>query len=94
MIRACGSKDKTVRIWDASTGKQLHVLKGHRGVVQSVAFSPDGRYVASSGGDITVRIWDPSTRDQLVAILRGRGGFVQSAAFSPDGTRIIRRSPS
>ena len=44
---AAGSSDKTVRVWDATTGEQLAVLRGHDGLVTSVAYSPDGRRIAS-----------------------------------------------
>jgi WD40 repeat protein len=56
-----GSDDKTVRLWDASTGAPLHTLEGHSGSVTSVAFSPDCKLVASGSYDHTVRLWDAGT---------------------------------
>ena len=56
-----GSYDKTVRIWDAETGKQIHQLNGHDGDVMSVAISNDCKRIISGSDDKTVRIWDAET---------------------------------
>jgi len=55
-----GSSDNTLKIWDASSGKELHTLKGHDDEVMSVAFSPDGQRVVSGSHDKTLKIWDAS----------------------------------
>ena len=55
-----GSHDNTLKIWDASSGKELQTLKGHDGNVNHVAFSPDGQRIVSGSGDETLRIWDAS----------------------------------
>ena len=59
---ASGSDDKSVRIWDTATGRQLRELKGHGSGVWSVAFSPDGTTIASGSGDESVRIWDAAVK--------------------------------
>src|SRR5258707_11033803 len=58
---ASASSDKTVKIWDASSGECLQTLKGHSDRVWSVAFSHDSTRLASASGDKTVKIWDASS---------------------------------
>jgi WD40 repeat protein len=50
--------DPTVRLWEVATGKQRHVLRGHRQAVFALAFSPDGRALVSGSGDSTALAWD------------------------------------
>lgn len=84
---ATGSKDKSVRIWDAASGKQLWSFQGHLGQVTAVAFSPDGKQVASGGEDGIIRVWPLSTTDEHRAMNDARGPL-WTTAFSPDGSRF------
>jgi WD40 repeat protein len=52
-----GGSDRTVRLWDVRTGKELCRLRGHKAVVWSVAFAPDGRHALSGSADMTLRLW-------------------------------------
>ncbi|MDB9449019.1 NACHT and WD repeat domain-containing protein, partial [Dolichospermum circinale] len=58
---ASGSDDKTIKIWDVTTGKVLNTLKGHDSWVYSVGFSRDGKQLASGSDDKTIKIWDVTT---------------------------------
>src|SRR5262249_48950266 len=65
------------------------VLRGPRGTVPDLAFSPDGRRLASAGlNDATARIWDAITGEELLT-LRGHDDVVTSVAFHPDGLRLM-----
>ena len=82
-----GATDNTVRVWDVKAGSQLAVFRGHGGWVDSVAISPDGRWIASGSSDKTVRLWDAENKVDSTTLL-GHEGVVTSVAFSPDGCRI------
>ena len=56
-----GAHDKTIRIWDVATGKELRTLAGHTEQVYQVSLSPDERHLLSASFDKTLRIWDFAT---------------------------------
>jgi Tol biopolymer transport system component len=86
------SEDKSVRMWEADSGKQIGVpLTGHTETVREANFSPDGKRILSASDDSTVRLWEAKSSKQIGEPAMGHQ-FLTSAAFSPDGKRIVSRS--
>jgi WD40 repeat protein len=78
-----GSDDKTVKLWDAVSGRLLSTI-GHSGRVYAVAFSPDGKTFASGGEDKIVRLWEASS-GRLLLSLRAHSDSIYSLAFNRNG---------
>src|SRR5262249_62382983 len=55
---ASGNWDRTIKVWDVASGRELRTLKGHADSLTSVAFSPDGWQLASGSWDGKIKIWD------------------------------------
>ncbi|UNI15346.1 hypothetical protein JDV02_001886 [Purpureocillium takamizusanense] len=90
-LLASGSSDKTVKVWDATTGACLQTLEGHDDWVRSVAISTDGQRLASGSNDGTVKAWDAGT-GACLQTLEGHDDFVMSVVFSADGRRLASGS--
>jgi hypothetical protein len=75
---ARAADERTVRVWDAASGQELLTLRGHTGPVTGVAYSPDGRRLASAGYDATVRVWEASPVPPELWRRRGLVSDVQS----------------
>jgi eukaryotic-like serine/threonine-protein kinase len=77
----------SINLWDTATGQITSALLGHTGPVGVLAYSPDGKRLASGSADMTLRLSDPATRKE-VAVLRGHEKPVDWLYYSPDGLRI------
>src|SRR5262249_31329655 len=85
------SRDKTAKVWDVVSGRELLTLAGHTDWVSGVAFSPDGTRLVTASRDKTAKVWDVASGRELLT-LAGHTDWVSGVAFSPDGTRLATAS--
>jgi WD40 repeat protein len=97
-LEAQVGSEKTVRLWDRASGKEIHRFRGHTDNIFHLEFSRDGTRLAASGyGAGVVTVWDTTTSEETLSIKHEpdpafnqppHNGAVNKAAFSPDGTRF------
>ena len=85
------AEDKTVKLWDLETGRELFTLTGHSAPVASCAISGDGRRAVSASWDGTVKVWDLDSGRALFT-LTGHSGWVNGCAINGDGARAVSAS--
>ena len=83
--------DNTVQVWDALDGGHPLTYREHFYYVHAVAWSPDGKYIASGSADTRVQVWDAVTGNNIVTY-RKHASKVNAVAWSPDGKRIASAS--
>jgi WD40 repeat protein/tRNA A-37 threonylcarbamoyl transferase component Bud32 len=88
-LLASAAEDRTIQLWEAVSGKEVHTLRGHGAPVYAVAFSPDGGLLASAAGDHTVRLWAVAAGKEVRTL---RTQAARAVAFSPDGQHLASAS--
>jgi uncharacterized protein (TIGR03067 family) len=82
-------RDRSLRLWNVETGRELRRYERHVGSVMSVAFSPDSLWVASGSADQTVRVFDRVTGEEVHRLTSRKQTFVNGITFSRDGRRLL-----
>jgi WD40 repeat protein len=82
---AAACNDDSLYLWDAASGKQLRIFKGHEGIPPQIAFHPNGKILASTSRDFSVRLWDVETG---AALLNAHVYGEPCLRFSNDGHRL------
>jgi eukaryotic-like serine/threonine-protein kinase len=91
LLAACGSRDGTIRLFDAASGSPAGTLVAHQDAVSDVAFAPDGSRLASGDSRGTLRIWKLATRAP-VASMKAHDERIHRVAFSHDGRLVATAS--
>lgn len=85
------SEDKTLKVWDVESGRELLTLAGHEQGISDCAVSPDGSFIVSASKDGTLKVWNTATGERR-RTLTGHEAAVRACAISPDGFTAISAS--
>jgi WD40 repeat protein len=88
---ASSGDERTIKLWNLATGKQVSSLNGHFQQVNVVAISPDGKFLVSGSDDNTIKIWNLATRKQI-RTLQGHSDSVHALAISADSQTLVSGS--
>ncbi len=89
-----GGRDRTAKLWEVSTGREMRTFIGHEGTVQALCFSPDGKYIATGSTDKTVKLWNVLTGKLIMTYedKNDKSYFktgITSITFTSDGKKLI-----
>jgi WD40 repeat protein/serine/threonine protein kinase len=85
--------NKSLRVYDARTGKEIHKFLEGQDIIGDLAFSPDGRLIAGIVHVTGLGLWDAET-GKAVGPIRPHGVYIGALAFSPDGKRLATATPN
>jgi WD40 repeat protein len=88
-VLCVGLNQWPILLLDANSGDQVGTLSGHQLGAKALAFSADGRTLASIGGDSTLRLWHVATRQELYVLHHSDRSVLWSIAFSPNDRQLV-----
>ena len=83
---ASGADDKTIKIREVETGREVRTLVGHEASVANVVYSPDGKYIASGSTDFIIKIWEMASGKCIKTLTEQ---YYKSICYSPDGRYLV-----
>ncbi len=82
-----GTMDNKVVVWRKNNSEALYKLSGHIGTINSLAFTPDSKYILSASQDKTLKVWDLSSKTAKYTVKFPQ--YVNSVSVSPDGSKVL-----
>ncbi len=89
LVAGFGSSQGAVYVWNAKTGQQLSILRGHNAKITSIAFSPNAQFMATASYDGTLRLWRLDDLNTLPIVFDDHDSWVTATIFSPDNKYVI-----